>query len=390
MAIADMFYIDASGLHAPDYADVLAYLKSEYKAIYGNDVYLEADSQDGQWLAVQAMAIYDTIQAAAAIYNSFSPMTALDDALDRNVKINGIRRRPATYSTVDLVITGEAGTVIQDCLAEDTLGQKWAVPTTTIPPACTITVTATSVTIGAVACVANSVTKIATPTLGWLTVNNPLAAKPGVPIETDYELRQRQAISTAIPSLTILDGIAGAVASLSGVTRSKGYENDSNATDSDGIPAHSIAMVVEGGVNYDIANAIGRKKTPGVGTYGTTSAIYTDARSLENVINFLRPTQATIGIEVTIKAFAGYTTGFGDLIKAELVKAITGLGIGDDVLITKLYVPANLPANAAGSTFNLTGLRTKKNAGDFGTADIPIAFDEVAVCSAANITVIVV
>lgn len=390
MAISDLFYVDGSGIHCPDYPTILSLLQAEYRAIYGADVYLEADSQDGQWIAVQALAIYDTMQTAVAVYNSFSPLSALSDALSRNVKINGIRRRVATYSTADLVITGEAGTIITNGLAEDTLGQKWALPASvTIPPSCTITVTATAVDIGAVTAAANSITKISTPTFGWLTVNNPAVAIIGTPVETDYELRQRQAISTTIPSLTILDGIMGAVASLSGVTRCKGYENDSTAADSDGIPANSISLVVEGGTNQDIANAIGRKKTPGAGTYGTISAIYTDARGLENQINFFRPTQATIGVEVTVKAFTGYTSGFGELIKAELVKTITAMGIGDDVLITKLYVPANLPGNAAGSTFNLTGLRIKKNAGAFDTVDIPLAFNEVAICAASNITVIV-
>src|SRR5260363_207233 len=39
--------IDATGIHAPSYADVLNALKAQYRAIYGPDVYLENDSQDG-------------------------------------------------------------------------------------------------------------------------------------------------------------------------------------------------------------------------------------------------------------------------------------------------------------------------------------------------------
>ena len=391
MSIADLCYIDATGFHIPDYPTVLQFLKDEYKTIYGNDVYLEPDSQDGQWIAVQALAIFDTMQVAQDTYNSFSPLTAQKDALSRNVKINGIRRLSASYSQVDLVIIGQAGTTINNGQVEDTLTQKWNLPATVVVPVGgEITVTATAAEIGAKTAGANTITKISTPTLGWQTVNNPLAAVPGNPVETDAELRKRQKASTALPSLTVLDGIIGAVASIFGVTRFRGYENDTGAPDANGIPAHSMAIVVEGGDAQAIGEAIAIKKTPGSPTYGTTTVTTYDKYGLPNDINFFRPTVATIGVEVTIKALQGYTTGFAALIAAAVADLLNNLEIGDDVLITKLYGPALLQGNAAGATFDLTQIRIKKNAGAFGTANIVLAFNEVASCDpATNVTVIV-
>ena len=391
MAIADLVYVDATGFHYPDYPTVLQYLTDEYKAIYGADTYLAPDSQDGQWLAIQALAIFDTMQVAAAVYSSFSPLTAQADALSRNVKINGIRRRAATYSTADLLIIGTAGTVIANGQAEDTLSQKWNLPASvTIPPGGSITVTATAADIGAITAAANTINKIATPTLGWQSVDNVAAATVGDPVETDAELRRRQTFSTALPSLTVLDGTIGAVASVPGVTRFRGYENDSDATDANGIPAHSIAIVAEGGDQQAIGDAIAIKKTPGTGTYGTTTVTTFDQYGLPNLISFFRPTPAVIGVEVTIQALTGYTTGFADLIAAAVAASIQALEIGDDVLITKLYVPANLPGQAAGATFDITQLRIKKNAGAFGTSNLTLAFNEVAECDpAVDVTVIV-
>ena len=391
MAIADLVYVDATGFHYPDYPTVLQYLTDEYKAIYGADTYLAPDSQDGQWLAIQALAIFDTMQVAAAVYSSFSPLTAQADALSRNVKINGIRRRAATYSTADLLIIGTAGTVIANGQAEDTLSQKWNLPASvTIPPGGSVTVTATAVDIGDITAAANTINKIATPTLGWQSVDNVAAATVGDPVETDAELRRRQTFSTALPSLTVLDGTIGAVASVPGVTRFRGYENDSDVTDANGIPAHSIAIVAEGGDQQAIGDAIAIKKTPGTGTYGTTTVTTYDQYGLPNLINFFRPTPATIGVEVTIQALTGYTTGFADLIAAAVAASIQALEIGDDVLITKLYVPANLPGQAAGATFDITQLRIKKNAGAFGTSNLTLAFNEVAECDpAVDVTVIV-
>lgn len=389
MAISDLVYVDQNGLHYPDYPTVLSYLQAEYRAIYGADTYLEADSQDGQWVAILALAMFDTMQVASAVYNSFSPLTAQNDALSRNVKINGIARLVATYSSVDLTIVGQAGTIISNGQAEDILGQKWKLPTTvTIPVSGSITVTATAEKIGAVSANANTITKIATPTLGWQTVNNASAASVGDPVETDAELRLRQTQSTMIPSLSVMEGIVGAVASLTGVTRYRGYENDTGTTNADGIPANSISLVVEGGTTQAIAEAIAAKKTAGTRTYGTTSYTTYDQYGIANIINFFRPTAATIGIEVSLTARTGYLSTTADQIKAALVAYIKTLSIGDDIYISKLYVPANLSNQDVGSTFDVTQIRIKKNAGSFGTSNIVLAFNEIANTALTDITVI--
>jgi uncharacterized phage protein gp47/JayE len=389
MAISDLIYVDQSGFHYPDYPTVLSYLKEEYRTIYGSDTYLEADSQDGQWVSILALAMYDSMQVAASVYNSFSPLTAQRDALSRNVKINGIARLVASYSTADLTIVGQAGTVITNGQAKDTLDQKWNLPASvTIPVGGSIVVTATAAEVGAVSAAAGTINKIATPTLGWQTVTNAAAATVGDPVEADAELRRRQAQSTMIPSLSVMEGIVGAVASLAGVNRYRGYENDTSTTDANGIPAKSISLVVEGGDSTAIANAIAAKKTPGTGTYGTTSIVTYDQYNVANTIKFYRPTDATIGVEVSLTAMTGYLSTYADQIKAAVVEYISGLNIGDDIYITKLYVPANLMNIPAGETFNVTQIRIKKNAGSFGTSNLTLAFNEIAQCALTDVTVI--
>ena len=44
MALA---YIDDTGIHLPDYPTVLDHVKGVMHDIYGDDLYIEADSQDG-------------------------------------------------------------------------------------------------------------------------------------------------------------------------------------------------------------------------------------------------------------------------------------------------------------------------------------------------------
>lgn len=390
MAFADLAYIDATGPHRPDYPTALAFLQDAYRAIYGADVYLEADSQDGQFLALLALMGSDLLQYANSVYNNMSPSTAVGAGLSRMVKINGIRRQSPTFSTVDLKIIGQAGAQITNGQAEDTLGQKWNLPAlVTVPIGGEITVTATAADIGAVTASAGTINKIATPTLGWQTVTNVLAATAGAPVETDAMLRERQRVSTALASLSVFDGTIGAVANVSGVLRFKGYENDTNATNADTLPPHTISIVVEGGDSQAIAEAIAKHKTPGTGTYGSTAVTTYDSQGVPNVIRFYRPTVVPIKVAVTVKALQGYTTGYADQIKAAVAASINALNIGDDVLITKLYVPANLPGTDAGATFNITALQVGKVSGSLGSTDVVLAFNEAASAVVTDITVTV-
>jgi hypothetical protein len=84
--------IDENGISAPSYADVLASLQASFQSIYGSDIYIEPDSQDGQWLAVLAQIINDGNQADVTSYNGYSPSYAQGAALSSQVKINGLRR----------------------------------------------------------------------------------------------------------------------------------------------------------------------------------------------------------------------------------------------------------------------------------------------------------
>lgn len=392
MPFSDLIYEDATGLHTPDYPAVLQYYTDATKAIFGDDIYLQPDSKDGQYIAIFAAAAFDCCQIAQAVYNSFSPLTAIGKALSTQVKINGIARAVATYSQVDLYLVGQVGTVITDGVATDTLGQKWLLPAEVIIPLSgDITVTALSATAGNVSAAPDTVTTIFTPTRGWQSVNNPDAAVGGAPVESDAELRIRQTLSVAQPALTVFESTVGLVASIEGVTRYRGYENDTNSTDANGIPAHTISIVAEGGDDMAIAQAIWDKKTPGTGTYGTTSETIYDEFGTPDTIHFYRPDTATIGVNITIEALAGYVSTTEDLIKAAVADYINGLPIGDDVYIARVYTPANLSGLPEGNTYDITVLELNKNGGAFASANVDLDFIEIPKCDPlTDITVTVV
>ncbi|WP_276724218.1 baseplate J/gp47 family protein [Pantoea septica] len=384
--------VTASGISAPDYQTILSTITEYFQQIYGTDAYLEPDSKDGQMVALVALAVHDANNSAIQVYNSFSPSSGMTDALTRNVKINGIARKAATNSTVDVTLTGTAGTTITNGSVKDANGVIWNLPASvTIDVSGSVTVTATCANSGAVAAVAGSITKINTPTRGWTAVSNASAATVGSAAETDAQLRMRQVQSVAIPALTPFDAVDGAIANVTGVTRHKLYENDTGAVNSDGIPAHSLAAIVDGGDVTEIAQTIRGKKGQGVATYGSTTVTVPDKYDNPHAISFSRSTDVPIYVAITLKVFTGYTTQIGEQIKQAIADYINSLKIGDDVLLSRIYSPANLGVVSGGNAkyYDINALTIGKSASSQAAANIVIAFNESASCSTANIALTV-
>lgn len=381
--------VTAAGISAPTYTDILESLKAEMRRIYGSDIYIEPDSQDGQLLAVFARAISDCCDAGIASYNNTSPLTAFGEGLSSVVKINGITRAPDSYGQVNLVITGVVGTIITNGQARDSNGNVWRLPSTvTIPSGGTITVTATARDKGDIRAEPNTVTTIGTPTAGWNTVNNPAAATPGNPVETDAMLRRRQAASTALPAQSILGALDGAIKAVTGVTAVRIYVNDTGATDANGIPAHHLACVVYGGDSTEIATAIMQKRSPGVGLHGTTTVALTNNVSQPENIKFTVPTLVTAKTNINLTALTGYTTDVADKIKSKLVSYYNSLPIGQKVYWARaLAVASALDGDPDAGTFEINTFNLFRDADSPAQSDIAIAWNEKPRGLTANISI---
>ncbi|EAO8872569.1 hypothetical protein E2W84_24445 [Salmonella enterica] len=384
--------VTAEGISAPDYQTILDTLTSYFQQIYGSDAYLEPDSKDGQMVALVALAIHDANNTAISVYNCFSPVTGYGAALTSNVKINGIARKGATNSTVDLLLTGTAGTTITNGTVKDTNNVIWRLPdSVVIGVDGTVTATAICSKSGAVAASAGTITTINTPTRGWTSVTNPVAATVGAPAETDAELRIRQGQSVAIPSITPFEGVDGAIANIAGVTRHKLYENDTGKTDGNGLPPHSISAIVDGGDVTEIARTIRGNKGQGVRTWGKTSVTVPDKYGNPHIISFSRPTDVPVYGKITLKVFAGYTSQIGVQIQQAVADYINRLMIGDQVLLSRIYSPANLGVVSGGNAryYDIQELLIGKSPEAVAAANINIAYDESASCKPENIIITV-
>lgn len=398
--------VTATGISGPDYPTVLAALQADFQSIYGSDIDIDPDTQDGQLIGIFALAIFNAQQSCIASYNSFSPTTAQGVGLSSVVKINGLARQVATNSQAIVTVVGVAGTSITNGIIGDNLGlnTQWALPASVLVPLSgTIAVTATCTSEGATAASAGSLTQILTPTYGWQSVTNAAAATAGNPVESDALLRQRQSSSTSLAALTNLGSIYAAVANVSGVTRLQVYNNDTDTTDANTVPAHCVSAVVQGGDTIAIATAIADKKAPGTGTYGNITETIIDPHGIAAVINFYALSVTELDVVINIVALTGFATTTEPLIQQAVQAYVQSLSIGEDSYLLRLVAPANLEGAQAmlgtglsqadldvlGETFTVLNVGQCAHGGTPVAQNLAIAFNAAADLLLANISVVV-
>ena len=376
-----------AGVIAPTYYEIVEYFKEEYRKIYGDDVYLEADSQDGQWIGIVARAIAECGAACVDVYSTFSPKTASAEALSRNVAINGISRSLATYSYVDLIISGVSGTEIRNGSAIDTNGNKWIFPESVIiAESGQILITARSEKIGSILAQMGTVNQIGKPTRGWQSVINETTSQLGVSVESDVKLRQRQALSVAIPSQSKIDGIKGAIFGLAGVSRCKTYENNESKVDALGLPPHSVCIVVSGGDAVEIAQIMRAKKSMGCQYFGNTQITVQNTFNEPEQVALYRPNIVNIGFQINMQASTEYTNEIGTDVKQAIADYVNQLDIGDRITLNKVYVPAGLYGNLDSMTYEILSITIIAN-DEVVDGDYRLAFNEVAYCDTDNISI---
>ena len=384
-------YIDNLGIHVPTYQDIIDYYVARAKEIFGADIYLGEDSQDYQLLSVVARAAATSLQAAVDSYNARDPDTAFDDVLDGLVTINGIQRKPSTYSTASVVLTGIPYTLITGGVVQSLSGDLWSLPEEVVIDANgTATVTATAQQKGDIIALANSITTIVTPTYGWYTVNNPSDAYEGQAAETTPALKTRRKIAVATPSQTPLESLAAGIDNILGVTDFQVYENDTGETDARGFPGHSITAVVQGGADEDIAEAISLRKNLGVLSYGdVTLPVINEYGSVQN-ISFFRPQDVPVYITVNIIPRDSYTTLVAQQIKDAIANYINSLSIGDNLYNGELYEASLSVSPDARPYFSIdasVGIKVGTSAGSQSVQDLTATFKQKFSVDTDNITV---
>ena len=300
-------------------------LMLEFKSLYGDNAYVEKGSEDYNMISLLADLLSDMGNVAVTAGNALSLTNATGIQLDNLASIyyGTFRRKPATYSTVEVTLTGVAGTTIVNGQVRDSFGGIWNLETPiTIPNAGSYTATATYSEPGAYFIDANQIdgaSAIATPVAGWDSVEQPNQCNVGQNIETDASFRARiakRSSANAIGTLNTLQSnlLAMEFNNTTPIQDVKIYENDTSAASSSivtgiTIPAHSIAPIIYTGgaitANSDlaiaIANTLYNYKSTGVGTYGSVSQTITNTLGQTITIGFTPGINQTFEVTVNLR-----------------------------------------------------------------------------------------
>lgn len=369
---------------------------------------LDPSTPDGLKIAHDSEVFGALDEVLQQAYNSKDPNKASGYDLDVIAALTGTTRSEGTSSTITgAVLTGVAGTIVPagTRFKSSTTGTVWTLDQTwTLDGTGSAIVDLSAVNVGATEANANTVTQIVDTVGGLTAVNNPTAATPGTGAESDSAFRVKRATAVGRPGNNQVDSMLGELFAVSGVRRVKVYENDESTVDANGQPGHSIAVVVDGGTDTDVATAVYMKKNPGVLLYQAGTPVSVNVTSPTypgnvKVIKFSRPIYVDMIINITLKddgslpsqtvleplirdAFIEFAAG--DLVPADVGFKIDGFDIGEEVPYSTLFTPINQVIGQYGNAY------VQSMTVNGGTTNIDIGYNQLSRWTTSNITVTIV
>lgn len=220
--------------------------------------------------------------------------------------------------------TGETGAVVDGTVTWAYLGRGTGA----------VDYASESVDDGPLVAVARDITVIKTPVTDWLSVINLAAAELGQLEETDEDLRTRREEEITTLGSTPVDAIRADVLKVEDVTAVTVFQNFTDVTDADGVPPHSVEVMVTGGLDQDIYDALLASVAAGIRTHGTSTGTAVDEEGFSHTIKFSRPTLVPIYVDVVLKKDSTYPSDGDTQVKNKIVELGNKQKTGKNVVST--------------------------------------------------------
>ena len=229
--------------------------------------------------------------------------------------------------------------------------------------------------------------RILSPVIGWAKAYPIMSsAQNGRDIETDTDFRIRIRTSASTAQRGTTRAVLSQLLNLTGVTHATVVENTTGAV-VDGIPAYGLSCIVEGGSNEDIAKTIWETKGTCTPLLGEVHVDYVDEFGITRGIDFDRPTALNMDVQIVYEIYSEeeLTDDFENVIKAAIVDYFSKLGLGMDVIPSKLYAPIYTSI----SGLNILSIVVREHGvGSYQSYKFPIASTQYAKVTVENIAVI--
>lgn len=299
-------YLTSVGYAGPAGPEIRELFEADLKAAYGDDLAVGPAWEGSSIASIFTGLVADAIAAhahepAADLVANLTPESSSDYMLDNIKSITNTYRTQADYSYVTLTLGTDGVTdrpIVAGSIARKPAdGTLWVtMQDCTIPGSGAVDVPARSDTKGPWPAVAGSITGIVTNIAGWDTVTNSADAQLGRNKEENADFRPRVEKGGSSNQR-----IHDAVDDVTGTTFVSVTSNPiSSAGDVDGIPPGCIHVVVEGGDDEAIAQAIYETKSSLAGTVGDEFVDITDSEGNTERVYYDRITQVIVYIIVKV------------------------------------------------------------------------------------------
>lgn len=338
--------IDANGLQTKTQAELVAEFTTAFETIYGSDINLGSDTPDGQMMMIFIQSILDCLDLLTQIYNSMNPDNAVGVILDQRVSFNGIQRQAGTYTVTNITIVLSASVTLKGVdsydedeafTVSDDAGNEFVLLSTFSDSAGTVVKAFRSKVAGEVLTTPNTITTAVSIILGVTSVNNPTTYTTlGINEESDQELKLRRLRSVALASQGFLEGLVAALENITGIASVQVYENVTGSTDGDGIPSHSIWVIVSGTYDdVDVATAIYQKRNAGCGMKGDNTYVITQVDGSPFTIRWDDVESEDLFIKFTVASLDGVNDPDYEAIRTDLVESFVP-GVYEQVNVNDL------------------------------------------------------
>ncbi len=237
---------------------------------------------------------------------------------------------------------------------------------------------------GPVVANALTLTQIETSVGGWDGAANPLDAEPGRDLEEDADFKARRSQSLRIQGASAVDAIRADILDVADVTTCIVFDNPTSEEDGDGLPPNSVEVLVQGGEDQDIWDALLTTVAAGTETYGSEVGTATDASGTVRAMSFTRPTEVEPYITVDLTVLSTEWPADGeDQVKAALVEFGDDLEIGDDVVRSQLFSPCR----TVSGVYDVTQIYLGFTISPVGTSNLTTTARERAVIDSSRIVV---
>lgn len=340
-------YINGTGVIVPQTSETLDAVRSDWRAVFGQDFSVEPSTPQGRIIELIAASRIFALGACALVANQINIDLASGQFLDSIGLLFGLTRNAATRTRVFVALGGIPGTVIPaGSIAKTADGDAFYLENdAAIGTGGSVNAYFLSSETGPIPAAAGSLAKIVSQVLGWETITNGAAGELGADAESDYDFRIRIKDSR-YQGVSLVGDIKSALNAVPNIKSSYIYNNGSNQTvqyDGVSINPHSVLIVVEGGEDHAVAEAIFSKLSGGCGLtaiagQSVNESVVDGSYGTSYPIIFNRPEAVPVSVEISVRNDGFSGEDIATSVKDAIVnwanwqaEGLDGVSIGDPV-----------------------------------------------------------